>query len=271
MPELSLTLPSQGHPGSSHSVDAGILSLREGVGSGEGLLSLGVKPDLPLLAPVAFKAAVGSPQGLVSVDPPALPPVLGVDPGGVLPPVNVPPVFSSLLPPILPAVSTPGGSSSVIVPPAAAAPQPATLTAPALAIGVTGLEGPVVTGDNSSPTALHSPQFNDLTFASFSALPSEPNAGPSLRAESGGDDLEEELFSLRDGRLLEDFGTAMADDAALLSAPSDDASQAEGENATALWLVGLLAGCAAGSAWLSARREREADPVDANPSLIPLG
>ena len=56
-----------------------------------------------------------------------------------------------------------------------------------------------------------------------------------------------------------------------LSSPSDDASQTEGENATALWLVGLLAGCAAGSAWLSARREREADPVDANPSLIPLG
>jgi hypothetical protein len=287
LPALSLTLPSQGHSGLSLGLDVGILALHAGLGSGGGLLSLGLKLDLPVLPPLALQAGVGSPQGLVSVgvvvDPPALPPVPGVDPGAVSPPANVPPVVTppANVPPVSPhsppaslsPAPTTGGPSSSLAPLFVAAPRATTPTGVAFATDfvVTGLGEPVGTGEAPSATPLHSPAFNDLTFASFSAFPPQPNAAPSPRAESGGDDFEEELFRLRDGQLLQDFGTALgAEDAALLSAPTDDAFQGESDNAMALWLVGVLAGCVAGSAWLTRRRE-EAAPEEADPSLIPLG
>lgn len=274
--QVGLTSPTPGPSGLGLGVDAGILSLHGSLGTGEALLSLGLKLDLPLLPSVGLQSNVGSPQGLlfvgVEVGPPALPPVPGVDPGRVLPPVNVtvvtPPALTHLLPP----VSTPGAPASGIVPPpVAASPTTPAGVAAVPDIGVTNLEQPTGPGDDSSAPTLHSPTFNDLTFASFSALALQQNAGPSLRAEAGTEDIEEQLFRLRDGKLLEDFGTAMATEDAVVSSANVDASQGEIDNAMSLWLLGVLAGCAAGSAWMTTRREEEADPADANPSLIPLG
>jgi hypothetical protein len=274
-PIVSASPPSQGQSGLGLGVNVGILSLQAGVGSGGSLLSLGGTVDAPLVSPLAVQTTVGSPQGLISA---------GVEPAGVLPPANVTTGTLPVSTPVLPPVSVPGVPASAIAPLPVTALQPATAggaaatsaatgvvgDASSLGIGVTGPAAPTTPRSDSSAT-LHSPQFNDQTFTSFSALRAQPKADATPRAEEG-DDLEDELFSMRDGQLLEDFGAAMgAQDAAPASDGMNEASQEESDGAVSPWLVGLFAGCVAGSAWLLTRRQEEGTtPEEPDPRLIPL-
>jgi hypothetical protein len=266
LPAISLTLPSLGHSGLGLSVDAGILSLQTGVGGGGGLLSVGVAP----------------PSGGVGIDPPAFP--QGPGPGivAVVPPTNVsvgtpplpqqsiPPTLLTLPPPVAPraaAIPLP----VVAVPPAAPADKAEAVSVPEVSVFLPALA--VGTVADSSSTLPRSAVVDVPTFESFLLPRRQEVADQSPRGGIADDDLAEELFGLRAGRLLEDFGTAIAADEAVVATAEANNEQAhdESDGATALWLVGVLAGFGAGAAWLNRRGEGAATPVDADPCLNPSG
>ena len=276
-----ITLPSQGHFALGLGEGVGLLSLRTGVGTGGSLLSLGVNLDPPAFPPPSGRAAAGSPDGLLSpgvrADPPALPPgAAGI--GGALPPVNVSvvtPLPPHSAPPTLPTLPLPGGSGAAVFPLPVVTAHPIAPVEAASAPDASEIHPALVAGsgnDFSSPIP-PSATINDLTFESFLPPRKREVAGQSPRGEIAGDELIDELFDLRGGRLLEDFGTAIAQDRAVVADSSTNGEPVQGESdgAIALWLVGVLAGCVASAAWLNRRGEEATNPVDADPCLNPSG
>ena len=286
---ISLALPSAGRPGLGLDVgplslgvgggSGGLLSLGIGGGSGGGLLSLGMGDGTGSQSP-------GS-QGFLS--PPSSQGAGGIG-GGVLTPSNLPLVTTNA-PPVAPqAVVPPPSSTPPSLPPtpvpgasvvASLSPfvpfRPATPVEVAPAAGVPNNtnavpEPAIVTVETISSTLPRSASVNDLVFESFSS-PRKPEAvAPPPRGEVADDRLADELFRLREGKLLEDFGAAFAgNDAFAVALRNIVPEQGESDSAMALWLVGLVAGCVAGAAWLNRREEQEADPLDAEPFANPAG
>ena len=91
----------------------------------------------------------------------------------------------------------------------------------------------------------------------------------SPAAYSSTDEMTDELFSLRDGALLENFGTAIGEADSVDESLNLELHHGERDSALSLWLLGILAGCVAGSAWLNRRKPQVALTPNLDPYSIP--
>ena len=280
---FSLQLPSAGHDGPSLGVDIDILPLRAGVGTGSGLLLLVVELDLPALPPVSLQTGVGSGGSLLSVgvkvDPPAPPAGSGHDLGDILPPVSVP------------AVTPPAkGGVTVITPPSAVNPAspappagavfaPVAFQTPLLGegfrtnLGANGSETRASSRAGANDNSIGATQVlagGPMSIESFLPPRRQESAAAPATAYSDSDEMTDDLFSLRDGALLEDFGTTIGESDSASEGMISEPAQAESDGAMSLWLLGILAGCAAGSALLNRRMAQAVESPDVDLCAIPV-
>ena len=276
--EGHLPLPAAGQPGSSLGVGAGIPSPRASAGTGSGLLSLGLKLHVPALPRVSFQADVGPSGSLLSggvrVDPPAPPPESSLDMDG-----HLPPPVSTDTPPVDGEVSVvPSPSPASLVSPASPAPAevapvlvafPTTLLGEGFRTNLTPNVFEVPARSKDAPFGGTPPFAEKLTSVELSLPTRQQETAVSPAAYSSTDDMTDELFSLRDGALLENFGTAIGEADSVDESLNLELHHGESDSALSLWLLGILAGCVVGSAWLNRRKPSVALTPDLDPYSIP--
>ena len=273
----SLPLFTAGHPGSSLGVDAWLISLHGSVGTASGLLSFGLKLYVPALPHVSLQTVVGSSGSLLSggvrVDPLAPPPESSLDRDGHLPPTvstDTPPVNgevsvvlspspANLAPPTSPASLAPAGVAPVLVV------FPTTLLGEGFRTNLTPNVFEALARSKDAPFGETHFLAENLNSIELSLPTRQQETAVSPAAYSSTDEMTDELFSLRDGALLENFGTAIGEGDSLDESLNLELHHGESDSAMSLWLLGILAGCVAGSAWLNRRKS----PVALTPNLDP--
>ena len=98
----------------------------------------------------------------------------------------------------------------------------------------------------------------------------QESADSPAAAYSDSAELTDDLFSLRDGALLEDFGTTIGEGDSAREVMTSEPAQTERDSAMSLWLLGILAGCAAGSALLNRRMAQAVESPDVDLCSIPV-
>ena len=276
---LSIQLPSAGHAGLSLGVDIG-LPIHVGAGTGSGLLSRCAELDLPALPPVSLSAGVGSGGSLLSVgvkaDPPAPPTGSGQDLGGLLPPVSIPVVTPPAKGgvPVIPLQSP--ANPAPPTPPAATAPAPVVFQTTLFGEGFRTNLAPNVIEPRAGPQAGSNLGATQLLAGGLTSIESflpprrQESADSPTTMYSDSDEMTDDLFSLRDGALLEDFGTTIGEGDSAREAMTTEATPGESDGAMSLWLLGILAGCAAGSAVLNRRMAQAVESPDVDLCSIPV-